>query len=604
MANFIESIGTTAWWIGFAVWYNYFAKGKQLPPIPPLPPIVPEDAPLTKEQQAFRFQRAPDKPNALVRRLWGEELFFWVFAKWTNNAADTAAVFHFTAPGVDVRKYARSAWLRVRFEAPLIGAKVVKGALPHLPAHLPYWQYDIPDSFDQVSAWADATFQMVEQEEGKSDAQVVDELRNDLMARPVSDDYPATGYLYIGKERNTFIFNSGHFLADGTAFLSVVDMFWQALAESADVDLNEQVRKLKWGSEVESLPPTVSEAMGFGPTCEDKQVMLQLIAPLIEGRLPSLTLVPHRDVLKGRLGTNAILQYKLDPTETKQINNAIKSLGFNFSHALDAARHTALYFIRAKIAEEADLPLEETHIVNFLSPINCRKFFRGKYADKPYVSVGCAAFNTEVPMAALARRPGQSDVEWQQHIFSTCLKVLAPQYIAVGNDWRLIQGVAPGTTLLGCEKPAVPSTEEPGLSDAYTSLGLLESKIKTDYTNAAGETVLSFSDFALSSRQTSCQVALHTWNVRGTTVFSANYNDRFDEDYIRNYLDIIVGVLREATRRVGLPALAAAAREMESPAAVSAAKEEVAERTVLTEDLKKKVEQAASQVGAASEAAA
>ncbi|KAL9938741.1 hypothetical protein V8E36_002460 [Tilletia maclaganii] len=48
------------------------------------------------------------------------ELFYWFFAKWTDNGADTVCVIHFTVLGVDVRKYARSACLKVRFQAPLM----------------------------------------------------------------------------------------------------------------------------------------------------------------------------------------------------------------------------------------------------------------------------------------------------------------------------------------------------------------------------------------------------------------------------------------------------------------------------------------------------
>ncbi|KAK0522619.1 hypothetical protein OC834_006218 [Tilletia horrida] len=590
--GFFQTAGEILFWLGFAFWYKFLANRKPLPPVPPLPDPLPEDAPLSEEAKPFRFQPSPDNPNALIRRLWGAELFYWVFAKWTNNGADTVCVMHFLAPGVDVRKYARSAWLKTRYEAPLLGGKIVKGALPNLPKHLPYWYYDVPRNYADASQWADATFKLVEQQDGKDDLQVIDELRLDLLASKVSDDYPATCYVYLGKERYTFIYHFGHFVSDGASAMSVTNLFWQALADSADVDLNEQVRNLPWGTEAQSLPPTVCDAMGLGPTIKDTQIMLQLVGPIVEGHLPSLTLLPQRSQRTGRDGTCTIMQLRMDEKESKQIYAAMKARGFALSHAFDAARHTAVYFIRAKEAEQTGKPLKQTHMVNFLSPIDCRRFFRGKHKGKPYVTVGTAAFNTEVPIKDLGREPGQSDEDWQQAIFIKCLASLAPQYLAVANDWRLIKGVAGGATLLGCEKPAEPQGKV-DVSDAYTSIGLLESKLKLDYFNQAGEKVLSFLDFTHSPRQTGNQMCLHSWNVRGTTVLSANYNDCYDSEYTKLFLETMAGVLREAVRRGTAGAPSAAAREMQAPADVSAANAEAAKKIELTPETQKKVEQAA-----------
>ncbi|CAD6892406.1 unnamed protein product [Tilletia controversa] len=587
--NIFQTASEILFWIGFALWYRFFGKGKKLPPLPPLPDPIPEDAPLSEEAKPFRFQRSPDNPNALIRRLWGAELFYWVFAKWTNNGADTVCVMHFLAPGVDVRKYARSAWLRTRYEAPLLGGKIVKGALPKLAKHLPYWYYDVPRNYADASQWAETTFQFVEQQEGKDDLQVIDELRLDLLSTKVSDDYPAMCYVYVGKERNTFIYHFGHFVSDGASAMSVTNLFWQALADSADVDLNEEVRNLPWGSEAENLPPTVCDAMGLGPTVKDTQVMLQLVAPIVEGHLPSLTLLPQRTQRTGRDGTCTIMQLRMDQTESKQIYSAMKARGFALSHAFDAARHAAVYFIRAKEAEETGKPLKPTHMVNFLSPIDCRRFFRGKHKGKPYVTVGTAAFNTEVPIADLGREPGQSDQDWQQAVFTKCLSVLAPQYLAAANDWRLIKGVAGGATLLGCEKPAEPQGKV-DVSDAYTSIGLLESKLKLDYVGKSGEKVLTFLDFTHSPRQTGNQMCLHSWNVRGETILSANYNDCYDAEYTKMFLETMAGVLREAVRR---GSATDAAREMATPAEVGAANIEAAKKVELTPETRQDIEQAA-----------
>ncbi|KAL9940293.1 hypothetical protein V8E36_000998 [Tilletia maclaganii] len=286
------------------------------------------------------------------------------------------------------------------------------------------------------------------------------------------------------------------------------------------------------------------------------------------------------------------MQLRMDPKESKQIYASMKSRGFALSHAFDAARHTAVYFIRQKKAEETGKPLKPTHMVNFLSPIDCRRFFRGRHQGKHYVTVGTAAFNTVVPIKDLAREPGQSDADWQQDIFVKCLASLAPQYLAAANDWRLIKGVAGGATLLGCEKPAEPQGKI-DVSDAYTSIGLLESKLKTEFTNKAGEKVLSFLDFTHSPRQTGNQMCLHSWNVRGETVLSANYSDCYDHEYTRTFLETMAGVLREAVRR---DAAAAAAREMETPAQVSADAAEAAKHVELNMEAKQKFEQAAPTV--------
>ncbi|KAK0543109.1 hypothetical protein OC846_006530 [Tilletia horrida] len=572
--KFFDAIGQLAFWLSFFAWYRVFGKNKQLPPTPPLPAPLPEDAPLTHEQKPFRYQNPPGNPNALVRRLWGAELFFWVFSKWTDGAFDIIGTWNFSAPEVDLRKYARAAWIRCRFQNPQMAVKVVKGALPDYPAHLPYWSYHIPQSFAEVEAWADATFHFIEQEDGKDDDQVAEEWRLRLQQEKIDDEHLFRCYIYIGKESNRFLIHFSHACGDGASAFINGSQFYSALNDSLDIDLNEQVRNLPWGKEVADLPPSLPDAMGLGPTVNDQDVMVELLKPLLEGHLPSLTLVPQRKERQGPIGVCRVMRVTLDPAEVKQLGAVMKSVGCSLSHAFDAARHTAIYYMRAKDAEERGLKYKETHLVNFLAPIECRRFFQGRHRGKPYVTMANVCFNTEVPLAGLGRKEGQSDADWRHDVFETCLKTLVPQFAAVQDEWRLVTALAGGVSLFGVEKPLDVSaalTAEPG--DSYTSIGRIESLIKLEYKTRSGQRSVRVNDFGFSPRQTNPSMCLHSWSMRGNAVFSANYNDCYDEEYTRLFLDTILSVLREAARRgAAAGAAAQAAKKQRSPGAAPAAR--------------------------------
>ena len=84
--------------------------------------------------------------------------------------------------------------------------------------------------------------------------------------------------------------------------------------------------------------------------------------------------------------------------------------------------------------------MEETHIINFMLPIDFRRYFKSEYLGKPYICTGTAGFTTEVDLQLIAPKDGETMGEkaWLLRAWKDVGPELAKQYNAVANDRDII----------------------------------------------------------------------------------------------------------------------------------------------------------------------
>lgn len=270
-----------------------------------------------------------------------------------SHSASTADVIEYVeisgadsnSAGQSLIERCRNAWLRCRFQTPLIAASVNPDA--NHPARLGRFEYDPIKDPTELFRWLEQSLRYYVVGEANRFETEVERVRFDLSSQAVPDECPTRLHVVTctqedgnGRWRSAIILNAPHYLADGSAALIVLHLFLKALGESNDA------RLLPWGQEVSNLPPTVADAVGADSLQWDVQEAIKMLGPLLAGDGPGLALPPQRNTITGPLGATRRHVVKLSVSESAQLSALLKERGsYTVSHAVDAARHAAVWWL-------------------------------------------------------------------------------------------------------------------------------------------------------------------------------------------------------------------------------------------------------------------
>ncbi|CEH18237.1 hypothetical protein CBOM_04651 [Ceraceosorus bombacis] len=516
------------------------------------------------DDAVYKWITLPDKPNVWTRSCWGGERFFHQYSRWTKGHADAIGIATFQALGINssvIKALAEPAAIAARWVGPLLGASVELGVHPDLDPWLGAWVYTTSNDSSEAENWARDSTRFYECKPGQPLEQRVEEVRGERTLDAATSARPCTLHWIFGPgDTHALIAHGTHYIYDGQSNLSHVELIMAFLARhvksgSAESGLQE-IRAYKWGTETSRLPRCLPECIGISPSDSDDAQSEKILGPELAGHGPSLGLPPQRMEPRGEMGYAFNERRRLPTDVTAGFNRACRSLGFTSGHGLDAARHVAVWAVRAADAKAAGEDIENTHIINFMLPVDYRRYFKKEFLGQPYICTGTAGFTTEISLDHI--RAKESEAEGSDAHLDRAFKevgpLLAQQYRAVADDRELIKGMRPVTEMLGVDNEEFPPFEAINPGDAYTSLGKLESRMRVNYSqdgSTQAPDVIRLLDWFNTSRLTRPQMGLHTWVWKGSITLNVNWSDHYDAQYIKRYVDTVEGIIRRMAAAYG-----------------------------------------------------
>ncbi|GJJ08101.1 hypothetical protein Clacol_002309 [Clathrus columnatus] len=292
------------------------------------------------DRDRCKWRDDPEVPGRFIRELVGGELIqdIWNVLRHGDGNLFLGLDIKLSTSldAEDFMAHLRQAWKSLRWDVPIVALQIVHVPIKGFPLPKLYMVYDVATSASEANTWAEDTVLL---KEGYKD---LDDLRYQIGQDPLppTDLKPETYVYVLPKSPDSFglLIHASHAPFDGAGLKIVGNKLLSHLANyigNPDYQ-NEEVKRMRWGSESANLVPAVLDVVQrYEPAVEDSSgniIEKEIPGEIREGPVYEKTLAEVMDGLDKGLAHSHPFKSIIQPMfDVRQQNPRTRRICYTFT---------------------------------------------------------------------------------------------------------------------------------------------------------------------------------------------------------------------------------------------------------------------------------